>query len=217
MDYNVVVARHEEDGAWLDALDASKLVVYEKGGGGRGGKAYAQVPLKNVGREGETFLRHIVAHYDDLPEYLVLLQGSPFDHFHAGVTAANLRAKIKELVASRPSAARTLFANDHIERFATYPGLLTSDYFTHFFDAPLPPHNAFAAGSQYIVPRHAVRARPREFYEALRGMLLRGNTTDARQAHDGPNALDASAISGWTLERMFLYLLSPELPLNVKG
>ena len=38
------------------------------------------IKLKNIGREGETFLYHIINNYYNLDDVTVFLQGNPFEH-----------------------------------------------------------------------------------------------------------------------------------------
>lgn len=84
----VVVARYSEDLSWLDrppfkALPM-KAVVYDKND--KGDASYGNpppgtilAPLPNVGREGHTYLYHIVNSYNHLADVTVFLPGSCAD------------------------------------------------------------------------------------------------------------------------------------------
>ena len=72
-DIMMVVAKYKEDVSWA-RQGAIPYVIYDKN---------KDVP--NMGRESETYLRHIIQNYDNLPDYTLFLQWKPFDH--AKVTA----------------------------------------------------------------------------------------------------------------------------------
>jgi hypothetical protein len=62
--------------------------IYNKGGDGgedalanQLGIPRAQVrSLPNVGRESHTYLSHVIAEYNSLPDRMIFVQGNPFDH-----------------------------------------------------------------------------------------------------------------------------------------
>ena len=76
MSIRLVVAKYNEDISWINKIKNHKITVYDK----------SENPLKytiklpNVGREGHTFLYHIVENYDNLDDITVFLQGNPFEH-----------------------------------------------------------------------------------------------------------------------------------------
>lgn len=77
----VVVSRYAEDVAWVACLGFRDVVVYDKND--RGDTSAGNPPpgaavrkLPNVGREGHTYLYHIVTHYDSLADVTLFLPGS---------------------------------------------------------------------------------------------------------------------------------------------
>jgi hypothetical protein len=73
--FEIVVAKYREDVAWIDAV-AANVTLYSKDAADTG-----KYPvLANLGREGGTYLHHIVNHYDDLADRTLFLQGDPFPH-----------------------------------------------------------------------------------------------------------------------------------------
>jgi len=73
----VVLAQHDEDVSWSDVY-ASVRTVYCKGNWSQG-----CVRLPNVGREGHTYLHHIVANYHRLSQWTVFSQAEgPSDGYH---------------------------------------------------------------------------------------------------------------------------------------
>ena len=72
----LVVAHYDEKLRWLNRVPPGFGVrVYTKGADASRG-----IPLPNRGREAQTYLHHVVQHYDGLPGLLVFAQGAPFDH-----------------------------------------------------------------------------------------------------------------------------------------
>lgn len=80
MEIELVVARFEEDLAWVDALLTGGIVdratIYNKGGP----LPFATVPLPNIGREAHTYLHHILQRFTTFAPLTVFAQGHPFDH-----------------------------------------------------------------------------------------------------------------------------------------
>ena len=72
---NFVIAKYKEDINWIKKLK-HKVTIYDKSDF----PVEGSIKLKNVGREGETFLYHIVKNYDNLDDVTVFLQGNPFEH-----------------------------------------------------------------------------------------------------------------------------------------
>ena len=77
MSVKIVVAKYKEDVDWTQYINHS-VVIYDKSDE----PITNSIHLKNVGKEGETFLRHIVENYDNLDDITVFLQGNPFEHLN---------------------------------------------------------------------------------------------------------------------------------------
>ena len=78
---DVVVARYAEDLSWIkETIDPSiyrRMYVYNKGDPFECDLPKSTViPLKNVGREGHTYLTHIIDHYDRLADIVLFVPGS---------------------------------------------------------------------------------------------------------------------------------------------
>ena len=74
--YSIVVARYNEDIAWLKPL-MDHCVIYNKGPA-LGLKN--EISLPNVGRESHTYLYHIIQNYDSLTDIVVFTQARISDH-----------------------------------------------------------------------------------------------------------------------------------------
>lgn len=77
----LVVARYDEDVTWLCGMD---YVLYNKGN-----EQLLGLSRTNIGREGETYLWHIIHRYEMLREYIIFTQGDPFVHNPVFMTAIN--------------------------------------------------------------------------------------------------------------------------------
>ncbi|KAI4132809.1 MAG: hypothetical protein LQ338_000513 [Usnochroma carphineum] len=75
LEFEIVVAHYYEDLSWLKQSGA-ECCVYSKGGNKNAPELpFAFEPLPNIGREGHTFLYHIVNNYDNLAEVTLFVQG----------------------------------------------------------------------------------------------------------------------------------------------
>jgi hypothetical protein len=139
----------------------------------------------NVGRESETYLHHILNHYENLPEFVVFLQGNPFDH------CRGLLAILKE--PPEEDIYMPLGGNSKHE-------WLTGEFNWEGFKECLRSLADFVGvnmqslmyptGAQCIVPRAAILARPKSFYEEL---LRRVNYS-------------VDPLEGWAMERLWPYV-----------
>lgn len=75
----IVVSRYNEDLEWLKREDLQfPVIIYNKGDNDNFYKPKNSkvINLPNLGREGETYLHHIVDNYDNLEELTIFLPGS---------------------------------------------------------------------------------------------------------------------------------------------
>ena len=86
---DVIVARYKEDVTWLTKLEMPsgtrlrKLIIYNKG---ETIDFPNVVTLPNKGREGNTYLHHIITHYDTIADITVFIQADIRDHCVDGLT-----------------------------------------------------------------------------------------------------------------------------------
>ena len=172
--FELVVARHGEDLAWLKRVPREfQTTVYDKGDGSSGG-----IPLGNEGREAQTYLHHLVERYDSLADLTVFVQGHPFDH------APDLHKQLKAYAEGAESVAdfywlgfladtddprgRRLFVpwSKNPER----EELQLEDFHCELFDEAGPQDYRFFAGAQFALARTAAHRRPREFYRKASGL-----------------------------------------------
>lgn len=87
-DHCIVVSRYNENVDWLnDLIQQNKwiknIIIYNKGND----DIYIKYPniisvkkINNIGREGETYLQHIINNYDSLNKHIWFIQADPFEH-----------------------------------------------------------------------------------------------------------------------------------------
>ena len=169
---NFVVAKYNENVEWTKKL-THKVTIYDKSDT----PIESSIKLKNVGREGETFLYHIINNYHNLDDVTVFLQGDPFDHLSLLVGWREISTEEEiNIVLNKMNAE----INDDCE-FSTFYQVLYNDpsgtnnvnttdacikyygeYYSHFTLSP---------GAQYIVPKKHILQRPLEFWQNLHSAM----------------------------------------------
>ena len=97
----VVVARHDEDVAWLapHASPSVRIEIYDKGTLPVGDSER----LPNVGRESHTYVHHIVSRYETLAEWTVFTQATQPSWGYRGHLASGI--KFEDYLKPDPSGA----------------------------------------------------------------------------------------------------------------
>eukprot|EP00927_Polykrikos_kofoidii_P019774 TRINITY_DN1926_c0_g1_i1.p1 TRINITY_DN1926_c0_g1~~TRINITY_DN1926_c0_g1_i1.p1 ORF type:complete len:350 (+),score=33.19 TRINITY_DN1926_c0_g1_i1:66-1052(+) len=174
--------------------------------------------LDNVGREGHTYMRHIIDRYDSLAAWTAFTQGAGQ---HAAIQSVD---KLREFLASGGEPTRGFIPivpkNDkgwmlyrdadegESEGMETDTNIYTFGhgkmdmanrardvYASLFGGSPCDaPPMVFAAGAQFVVSRDTIRAKPRSFYESI--------LTTLADCH----------VYGWDLERNWLHVFNASLP-----
>lgn len=172
--FELVVARHDEDLAWLKRVPKNfQITLYNKGDRASGG-----IGLANEGREAHTYLHHLAERYDSLADVTVFVQGHPFDH------APDLHKVLKSLADESfsvpgfhwlgfladtdDSRGRRLFVpwSKNPERHE----LPLDDFHQQVFGEPGPANYRFFVGAQFIVSRSTTRRRERAFFQRARDL-----------------------------------------------
>lgn len=76
--HTIVIARYNEETSW--ALPYKDCVILYNKGQSITHQFNNVISLVNIGREGDTYLRHIINNYDNLSERVTFLQGGPLVH-----------------------------------------------------------------------------------------------------------------------------------------
>ena len=75
MKTEIIIARYNEDISWSNRFHDLR-VIYNKG---NSRITQDDIFLENMGRETDTFLRHIIRNYDSLADVSIFLQGCPHE------------------------------------------------------------------------------------------------------------------------------------------
>ena len=166
---NIIVARYNENIDWVKKIN-HKVTIYNKG---ESDIDIDSIKLKNIGREGETFLYHIVNNYNNLDDVTVFLQGNPFEHLQLLV---GWRAQLTEDEIDIVCNKMNLEITDNSEFSTFYQILYNNPNYTNNVDtkeACLKYYNesydkfTLSPGAQYIVPKEYILSRPLEFWKKL--------------------------------------------------
>jgi hypothetical protein len=211
MSYTIVISHYNEDLDWTNGMDKSNLVIYNKGND----VIPFTITRKNVGRESETFLYHIVEHYHSLPDYLILLQGHPFDHMNNDINGQNINIRINEIIQRGVNDITPLFTSLSVEHIDCYPPLKVRQYFSMFFGGNTSESVPFSPGCQYIIPKQNILSRPLEFYKKLHQMAYNSpQSFTSTFTHFENYPFDNSYICPWVVERLFMFMFSSNVPLK---
>jgi hypothetical protein len=147
MSVQIVIARYEESIDWIKDLSVD-YVIYNKG---------SKIPeseidpnkvidVPNQGREAETYLRYIIDNYNKIPDFVIFLQGNPFDHCPA------ILHNIENIDFSQEFFSLGNVTSCDLMGNYSYPGLqmgfYRNEFIPNFSDSPIID---FVAGAQFIV------------------------------------------------------------------
>ena len=167
MSVSIVVARYTENIEWTKEFP--NVIVYNKGEELNDG--YNEISLPNVGREGHTYYKHIIDNYDNLADYTIFLQGSPFDH------SPNIISTLHKYNNSTDLNIDFEFVSEHILMcnldWCKYHGFLPlrNTYNKLFNEDKGHMEYEFGIGAQFIVSKKRILKRPKEFYAKIVELL----------------------------------------------
>ena len=153
----LVISRYKEDLGWEENYDT---IIYNKGK-----SIPSTISLPNVGREGHTYIYHILSNYENLDEYTVFLQGNPFDH------TRDLFYKLKEFeeLQSKPDffhLCNEILMDDAKGKPNHWVDLPVSYYYNDLFKIPRTEF-IYGSGAQFIVSKNRILSRPKSFYSNI--------------------------------------------------
>jgi len=168
MTFCIVVARYNEKVEWTKHF--SNVIIYNKGEKLTGD--FDEILLSNVGREGHTYYKHIYDNYDNLSDYIIFLQGNPFDH------SPNIMYNLNKYVNNNDLNIDFEFLSEKIidcnlSGCIHHPGYLPLiETYEHLFNIKKNfMEFQFGAGAQFIVSKRKILQRPKEFYLKIIKML----------------------------------------------
>jgi hypothetical protein len=153
----VVIAKYNENISWSHYLPVP-VTVYDK-----------SKDIPNIGREGETFLRHIVERYDSLSEKTLFLQGDPFDHSRAITTdIGEIIFRYRQADIKTITPFECPYHKEHVDEISI---LEIRKNFKTLLNRDPPEFIHFAAGCQYVIHSDYIKRRPKEYYQGFRDFL----------------------------------------------
>ena len=167
MNFCIVVARYNEDIEWTKQF--SNVIIYNKGTPLPDN--FNEICLKNVGREGHTYYKHIYDNYDNLADYTIFLQGFPFDHSPHIISTLNQYVNTADLnIDFEFLSERILVCN--LSGCSHHGGIPLIDTYEKIFgERKETMEFKFGAGAQFIVSKKTILQRPKEFYLKIVKML----------------------------------------------
>ena len=203
MKITVVVAKYKEDVAWIQAITALRpdveVVVYDKSGAEIANAPIKIVALPNVGREAHTFLTHIVRHYDDLPDYVMFLQGNPFDHLVTIEDIGHHLSAREDKLEFSPLQA--LLASCDAHGGPDHKGLELAMLMKKLVGREVHESSTsflFTPGAQFIASRACLQKHPAEYWRELLELC------ETREWFP------------WELERLWFYILGSPDPIQTQ-
>lgn len=197
---DLVIARYKEDIAWTNNLpNFLNIIVYDKF------ISNAANSLPNLGREGHTYLHHIINNYNSLSEINIFCQGNPLDHnstFIQTISNVNNIIKITEqsgFYPLGPIVSEGPYANIDIRHKSGLPMFYILDLFFDYKMSIGDKYNT-SYGGQFLVRKENIISRPIELYLFLYKIL----------------SYDKDPIEGYILERLWPYILNKDLKLSNK-
>ena len=162
----IVVARYNEDVTWTKQFP--NVIIYNKGQPLEGYNNVIETP--NVGREGHTYYKYIYNNYDNLPEYIVFLQGRSHDQSPNIINNLNNYLG-KDLNIDFEWLSESIHCSNIYTSFEQVFGI-----------KPFGLMCEFGCGAQFIVNKRNIINKPKIFYENIVNML--GYTIDPKEGYD---------------------------------
>lgn len=164
----IIVARYNESIDWTAGF--TNCIIYNKGES-ECNTAHKVIILPNVGREGHTFLHHIITNYDTLEEYTMFLQGFPFDHcpFLEKILMSDEWKRPFHMMTNDVRYA-TIVYDETCAKLPSHYNMVPT--FNYIFNRNKNDHPFyFGPGAQMCVSRETIRTRPKEFYKKIYDLL----------------------------------------------
>ncbi len=163
----IVIARYNENVEWSNEF--RNVVICNKGDPLP--DQYNQLFLQNVGREGHTYYKYIYDNYDNLSDYIIFLQGNPFDH------SPNIITNLRKYVDDPNLNIQFEFLSERILKCNLsgckyHPGIPLINVYEKLFDTRLTRLDfIFGAGAQFIVAKQNILKHPKQFYYRIIQLL----------------------------------------------
>ncbi|KAL8803813.1 MAG: hypothetical protein Q9182_002945 [Xanthomendoza sp. 2 TL-2023] len=213
--FEIVVGHYNEDLSWLKEKSA-ECCIYSKGGPDNApAPPFRFTSLPNIGREGHTFLYHIVNNFDTLADVTLFVQGRIDDHVDLTLS------EMKERALETSPGQVTTYPFRELELFDHWEGIPWEQYpcwkrwssmeSQKMKDTPLqlfqeyvsltervPVAVGFAPGAIFAVRKETIEQHSKAFYARLLDKMFLGE-----MAHVNPE-------TGHYMERFWLAMFNPK-------
>jgi hypothetical protein len=156
----IVVARYSENLDWVNLIDKNKYEIYIYNKGNKLNDIH-NYELPNFGRESQTYIHHIIKNYDNLPNFVMFLQGDPFDHC-GNITNYDYDDLIKFINEYEFENDLTLISGIHSDLGHMGEKKILKDEF-NLNDSI----NFFPVGAQFMVRKELILNKPYDFWKSL--------------------------------------------------
>lgn len=164
--------------------------------------------VPNVGRESESYLRHLCAHYDRLAEYTLLIQDDTHVHVpphHVGAICAQIRETLSAGAAGRllqvVHRGKKLYPPRKIDAHDKMHGRLHAACQRVGLALPHSYHTHVCAF--LLVRRATVHRHPRSFYEALLQWHVAGGSGVGPSSVERRRGASEEELAPWLLEHLW--------------
>jgi hypothetical protein len=171
----IVIARYNEDIRWCLPF-IEQVVVYNKGNDDLDYIPQERIiKCENLGREGGTYVKHIIDNYDKLSNFTIFLQGKSHDHmdyYNESNGQSKLIDAIKEKNIHKFRYIGTLFVGvppEHVEEpghglvalNSMFPAEYLKDIFNHH------KNYTYGSGALFVSHKDQILKHPKEFWIEL--------------------------------------------------
>ena len=180
----LVISRYKEDLGWEENYNS---IIYNKGD-----LLPNTISLANVGREGHTYIYHILSNYEKLDDYTVFLQGNPFDHSHDLFNKLNDFEELQD----KPDFVQLcheMLTDDVKGKPHHWVDIPVDYYYNNLFKIPRTKF-IYGSGAQFIVSKERILSRPKSFYRKIINDLEK----------------DINPLCGYCYERMWQHIFGTE-------
>ena len=231
----LVVSRYNENLDWLCAINDIDILIYNKGKTdidyiktslNKANTNCDIIKLENIGKEGHTYISHIINNYNNLYDYTIFVQGFPFDHLPNIYLKINLYKmnvnNIKfEYISDKILECDFLGRATRVCESGSSNYLPIIDIYNYLFKNKLHietkknnpfelqkytkgPIFEFSPGAQFIVSKKTIINRPISFYKKILNIF-----NDPIKIYDGIKYTKINPIEGYIIERLWKYIMTP--------
>jgi len=171
---NVVVSRYKKNTDWTNSLRLEKyntnIMIYDK----ENPSNPYNVPI-NRGREASVYLKYIVDHYNDLPEYTFFIHDEDYSWHHIG----SIEERFVEAINSKE-----LYFNINCYNLQPFSHITEKEELMEWYNEFVEPYipidklpnkdwlPGYKACAQFLVHKNLIQHLPIEFYKNLYNWII---------------------------------------------